>query len=104
MPVDPSIERALRINRTWFVRGGLAEDTQRYLAVLEKERPEALARACARAVQAASAASAQGKDPKPGFYVALFSEATEEERSLHLKDHLWTRTRSESFSGLSSEF
>ncbi len=99
MPIDPSIARAQLINRTWFVRGGLAENTQRYLAMLEKERPQILARACARAVRAASAASAQGKDPKPDFYAALFSEASDEERTVYLKDHLWTRTRSESFSG-----
>jgi len=98
MPVDPAIERALRINRTWFVRGGLAEDTQRYLTLLEKERPEALARACARAVQAASAASARGMDPKPDFYAAIFLEASEEEKEVFLKDHLFTRTRLESFS------
>lgn len=98
MPLDPSIERALRINRTWFVRGGLAEDAQRYLTMLEKDRPEALARACTRAIQAATAASAQGMDPKPDFYAAIFLEASEEEKEVFLKDHLFTRARLESFS------
>lgn len=92
-PVDPLIERAKRINRTWIVRDGLAENTRRYLAMLEDHRPDVLARVCARAVQAAHAASADTRDPKPDFYAALFSEASPEERTVYLKDHLWTRTR-----------
>lgn len=97
MTADPLIERAKRINRTWIVRGGLADNSQRYLAKLEAEKPDVLARVCSRAVKAAHAASAETRDPKPDFYAALFSEASDEERDVYLKDHLWTRTRAEAF-------
>lgn len=99
MSVDSPIEYARRINRTWFVRGGLAEDTQHYLAMLERERPEVLARVCDRAVKAAYAASEEGLDPKPGFYGSIFSEASEDEKEEFLKNHPWTRARSRSLAG-----
>jgi len=92
---DSLIERAKRINRTWIVRGGLADNAKRYLTMLEEQKPGMLARVCARAVKAAHEASANIRDPKPDFYAALFSEASQEERAEYLKDHLWTRTRAE---------
>lgn len=88
--IPPPIEQARRINRTWIVHGNLARDTEDYLSLLEKDRPEILRQVCALAVAAARAASREKRDPKPGFYASLFCRATAEERSIYLKDHPWT--------------
>jgi hypothetical protein len=94
--VTPSspIEHARRINRTWVVRGGLADTTARYLERLEIERPATLLVVCERAIAAARRASAEHRDPKPDFYASLFSRATPAERDEFLGNHLWTRERS----------
>lgn len=86
-----SLEYARRINRTWFVNGTLAENAERYLAHLEAHQPALLEEVCDLAVAAARLASGEGRDPKPGFYSALFSRSTPEEQEVYLKDHLWTR-------------
>ena len=93
MSVSP-IKQVRRINRTWLVRGGLAEDTARYLEDLERRAPETLLAVCQDAIKAARQASAEHRDPKPDFYAWLFSRATDDERHRHLADHLWTRERS----------
>jgi hypothetical protein len=82
---------ARMINRRWIVHGGLADRAEEYLDHLEKHRPETLAEVTAKAVAAAKSESAAGKDPKPAFYAALFSQATHEERNSYLRDHFWTR-------------
>lgn len=87
----PDVSKALRINQTWPVRGHLRETTERYLNLLQRERPEDLAEVCALAVAAARKASREQRDPKPDFYASLFSRATPEERANFLQDHLWTR-------------
>ncbi len=92
-------EQVRRINRTWLVQGTLARDAGDYLDLLEKERPSDLEEACAQALAAAHRASDEHRDPKPDFYAALFSRATEEERGRFLKDHLWTRRLSGRFHG-----
>lgn len=84
------VEQVRRINRTWIVHGDLERDTENYLASLEKRNPGALVEACARAVEAARAASREQRDPKPDFYAALFRDATAEERIAYLRDHPWT--------------
>lgn len=94
MNMSTSPEAARRINRTWLVQGTLATDAETYLAVLEQQNAEVLQEVCARAVKAARQASAEHRDPKPDFYAALFSRATEADRQRFLKDHLWTRIRS----------
>lgn len=86
-----TVEYARRINRTWFVNGSLAANAERYLAELETHQPALLEEVCALAVAAARLASTEGRDPKPGFYSALFSRSTPEEQEIYLKDHLWTR-------------
>ncbi len=94
MTPPTSIARVRQINRTWVVRGGLADDTERYLDRLETQHPEVLLEVCERAIAAARKASAEHRDPKPDFYAALFSLATFEERNFYLCNHLWTRTLS----------
>jgi hypothetical protein len=92
IPVDESpVEHARRINRTWIVHGNLAADTERYLAILEKVRPDLLAEVCERAVQSTRIASREQRDPKPDFYAELFRHATDEERAEYLRDHPWTQ-------------
>jgi len=86
-----AVEQARRINRTWLVQGTLAETTTAFLDLLERERPEILEEASARAVAAARQASGDHRDPKPDFYAALFSVATDEERDRFLQNHAWTR-------------
>jgi hypothetical protein len=97
MSPSPAIERARQINRTWTVRGNLAEDTDRYLDRLDLLRPATLREVCELAVAAARQASAECRDPKPDFYAALFCRATPEEREEFLRDHLWTRELSALF-------
>jgi len=94
IPPSPAPERARQINRTWTVRGNLAENTARYLDRLAEQRPETLQEVCERALAAARHASDEHRDPKPDFYAALFSRATTAERDEFLRDHLWTRERS----------
>jgi len=91
---DPIVQ-ARRINRTWIVRGHLAENTARYLDDLETRDPALLRTVCERAVTAAHQASKEQRDPKPDFYAWIFSRATEEERERYLRDHNWTRQRAE---------
>lgn len=86
-----STDYARRINRTWFVNGSLAENAERYMASLEVNQPGLLEEVCDLAVAAARVASKEGRDPKPGFYAALFSRSTPAEQALYLSDHLWTR-------------
>lgn len=85
---------ARRINRTWIVRGGLDASADAYLDALRVQDPGLLEVACAEAIQAARQASAEQRDPKPDFYAALFSRATEEERDHFLATHQWTREKS----------
>jgi len=87
-------EQARRINRTWLVHGNLSQDTEAYLTRLEQEHSEMLEEVCELAVAAARRASSERRDPKPDFYACLFSRASDEERDLFLKDHLWTYRRS----------
>lgn len=94
MTFPSPIEHARKINRTWVVRGTLSDNTARYLDRLETERPAILLAVCERAVAAARLASAEFRDPKPDFYAALFSRATDAERDEFLRDHFWTRERS----------
>lgn len=94
MSVPDPIAQTRRINRTWIVRGNLAENTARYLDELEVRDRETLRFVCELAVVAAKKASRELRDPKPDFYAWLFSRATEEDRELYLRDHAWTRQRS----------
>lgn len=90
-PSANPVDEVRRINRTWFVRGRLAEDTEAFLDALEKRDAPLLAAACARAVAAARQASKEQRDPKPDFYATLFFHATPEEAANLLRDHPWTR-------------
>ena len=94
MSGSDSIAQARRINRTWIVRGELAENTALYLDALESKDPETLRIVCELAVIAAKKASHEQRDPKPDFYASLFSRATAEDRDHYLRDHAWTRQRS----------
>lgn len=96
-PSDP-IAYARRINRTWIVRGGLSANTERYLEALEARDPALLREVCERAIAASRRASEEQRDPKPDFYATLFSRSTAAEREIFLKEHAWTRERSEQLS------
>lgn len=89
-----SAAKARRINRTWIVRGGLEKSAEDYLTALETRDPGLMEKVCALAIGAAHQASAAQRDPKPDFYAALFSQATEAERETFLKNHRWTRQKS----------
>ena len=95
---DP-VAQARRINRTWIVRGGLAETTARYLDALEARDAGLLRTVCELAINAAHKASKELRDPKPDFYASIFSRATEAEREDYLRNHAWTRRRSREFAG-----
>jgi hypothetical protein len=90
---DP-IAQVRRINRTWIVRGTLAENAARYLDDLEARDPETLRTVCEFALISAKKASHEQRDPKPDFYASIFSRATAEDREHYLRDHAWTRQRS----------
>jgi hypothetical protein len=99
MTTPDLIAQARRINRTWIVRGQLAEHTAGYLDDLEKSAPDILRTVCELAVAAAKRASKEQRDPKPDFYASIFSRATEEDRERYLRDHAWTRQRSADLAG-----
>jgi len=99
MPGTDFTTQARRINRTWIVRGGLAETTARYLDALEIRDPESLGIVCELAVCAAKKASHEMRDPKPDFYASLFSRATAEDREHYLRGHAWTHKRSAEIAG-----
>ncbi len=101
--MTPPVEHARRINRTWLVQGTLAQDAAAYLDLLESRQSSDLEDVCARAVAAARRASAERRDPKPDFYAALFSRATDEERERFLRDHPWTFRRSAEFRDAGSD-
>jgi hypothetical protein len=82
-------EWARRINRGWFVRGGLADTTAAWLDYLEQTDPTRLLAACEMA-RALSRGPDHTIDPKPWFYAGLFSLATEEEARHYLTNHHFT--------------
>ena len=82
-------EWARRINRCWFVRGGLDASTDAWLAHLEETDPARLLASCEIA-RALSRGSDHTHDPKPWFYAGLFSLATPEEAAAYLATHRFT--------------
>lgn len=85
---DP-IAWARRVNRTWFVHGGLADTADAWLKHLEQNDPARLLAVCKIAC-ALSRGSDHSSDPKPWFYAGLFSLATEAEARHHLSTHPFT--------------
>lgn len=86
----PPIEWAERVNRSWFVHGGLkehAKEWMEYLAGLDDGR---LLRCC-EAARAMSRVRKPVEDPKPWFYAGLFSEATADEARRFLNQHRVTK-------------
>jgi hypothetical protein len=81
---------ARRVNSRWIAHHGLSEDAGAYLAHLDQSDPERLNRSCRRAYRMVRKCEA-GEDPKPWFYAALFSLATESEVRQFLRNHWFTR-------------
>lgn len=78
-----------RVNRTWIVRHGLAERADEWLAYLEQRDDERLAISCETA-QMMCRVRDRSEDPKPWFYVGLFSRATADEARQFLANHRLT--------------
>lgn len=85
---DP-IAWARRVNRGWFVRGGLDRTTDAWLTHLEQSDPDRLLASCDIA-RALSRGPDRTLDPKPWFYAGLFSLATAVEARHHLTNHCFT--------------
>jgi hypothetical protein len=81
---------ARRVNSRWIAHHGLSEDAGAYLAHLDRNDPDRLARSCRRAYRLVRHC-APAEDPKPWFYAALFSLATEPEVRQFLRNHWFTR-------------
>ena len=82
-------EWARRINRGWFVRGGLTATTDAWLTHLEQTDPGRLLASCEIA-RALSRGPDRIHDPKPWFYAGLFSLASEAEARHYLTNHRFT--------------
>jgi hypothetical protein len=79
-----------RVNRRWIAHHGLSENAEAYLSHLRQCDPDRLFQSCHRAHRLVRACE-PGEDPKPWFYAALFSLATEGEVRQFLADHWFTR-------------
>ena len=78
-----------RVNRTWIVRNGLAERADEWLAHLERLEDGRLEISCEMAMAMIHCCD-HSEDPKPWFYVGLFSRATAEEARQFLANHRLT--------------
>jgi hypothetical protein len=85
-----AIAWAQRVNSRWIAHGGLSDNATRYLEHLGQVDPDRLGRSCQRAHRLVRAC-VPGEDPKPWFYAALFSLATDAEIRRFLVDHWFTR-------------
>lgn len=82
-------EWARRVNRRWFVRGGLDDTTEAWLDHLERSDPERFLASCEIA-RDLSRGPDRIHDPKPWFYAGLFSLATTKEARTYLTAHRFT--------------
>ena len=85
-PDPSSIGWARRVNRSWFVRGGLdrtAEAWMDHLAATDEARLEQ----CCETARKMCGIRGKSEDPKPWFYAGLFSRATEDEARRFLREH-----------------
>jgi hypothetical protein len=81
---------AERVNSRWIAHHGLSENAEAYLNHLRQHDPDRLSKSCRRAHRLVRECK-PGEDPKPWFYAALFSLATEAEARQFLADHWFTR-------------
>jgi hypothetical protein len=81
---------AERVNSRWIAHHGLSENAEAYLSHLRQCDPDRLSKSCQRAHRLVRECK-PGEDPKPWFYAALFSLATEGEVRQFLADHWFTR-------------
>jgi hypothetical protein len=77
---------ARRVNEGWIVQHGLNDSLVGYLDHLAATDPERLTRSCQLAHRLVREMP-RGEDPKPWFYGALFSLATEAEAREFLREH-----------------
>jgi hypothetical protein len=97
-PVQSSGERnasdpttwARRVNSRWIAHHGLSETAGAYLDHLDRCDPDRLTRSCRRAHRLVRYCR-PGEDPKPWFYAALFSLASDAEIERFLAGHWFTR-------------
>jgi hypothetical protein len=82
-------EWARRVNRGWFVHGGLDVTADAWLTHLEQTDPARFLASCEIA-RALSRGPDHTIDPKPWFYAGLFSLATPEEARHYLANHRFT--------------
>ncbi len=85
----PPVDWVKRVNQSWIVRHGLAERADEWLAHLEQHDNRRLVTACETA-QAMCRVRDRSEDPKPWFYVGLFSGATAAEAKQFLANHRLT--------------
>jgi hypothetical protein len=83
------IEWAQRVNQRWIVRYGLGLRAEEWLAYLAASDPKRLEKSCEIARAMVHHWSQLG-DPKPWFYIGLFSTATYDEAKRFLAGHRLT--------------
>jgi len=76
-------------NGRWIVREELRKNAANYLDHLERTDPDRLRQSCRR-VKLLTDRFGHKEDPKPWFYAALFSLATESEARQYLVGHDFT--------------
>ena len=77
---------ARRVNRAWFVRGGLDGSAEAWMDHLAASDGGRLDRCC-EAAKAMCGIRRKTEDPKPWFYAGLFALATAEEARRFLYGH-----------------
>jgi hypothetical protein len=83
------IEWAQRINKRWIVHYGLGQRAEEWMAYLAETDPKRLKKSCEIARAMVRHWSQLG-DPKPWFYVGLFSTSTYDEAKRFLAGHRLT--------------
>lgn len=83
------IEWAQRVNNRWIVHYGLGKRADEWMAYLTETDPRRLKKSCEIARVMVRHWSQLG-DPKPWFYVGLFSTATSDEAKRFLAGHRLT--------------
>lgn len=95
-PLHRELQKVLRINSTWIVRGDLAHQAEEYLLQLWAFEPGKVG-ATLNIVNAVMDSLRNreeffGIDPKPFFYAAVFAYASYSQREEFIETHYFTKT------------
>ena len=87
-----AVDKVLRVNQRWIVRGLLKENAAAYVEHLRAGDPRRLYCSCELALHLVHYRKSELlRDPKPLFYAGLFALATRKEIGHFLQDHPMTR-------------